>query len=190
MKSELARSRHFNIQIGSNAHEQCVTRCPVCRSVLSPGRLANEITWKISTRDPGITILGSQLTSLADWFGCHIIAKLIFVECSLGAENAEKRASLTHVTGPHQYFSKLPEHKHKISASHPSSQNLQTHFSILTELSLHPRSLHTSIKKIIEKQSFTESQTTLKISTIMFSNIDKIFYNLFMSADRNYTTPS
>ena len=106
MKSELARSRHFNIQIGSNAHEQCVTGCPVCRSVLSLGRLANEITWKISTRDPGITILGSQLTSLADWFGCHIIAKLIFVECSLGAENAEKRASPTSVTGPHQYFSK------------------------------------------------------------------------------------
>ena len=23
----------------------------------------------------------------------------------------------------------------------------------------------------------------------MFSNIDKIFFNLFMSADRNYTTP-
>ena len=23
----------------------------------------------------------------------------------------------------------------------------------------------------------------------MFSNINKIFYNLFMSADRNYTTP-
>ena len=157
-----------------------------CLSVSSfAGPSGKRDYWKISTRDLGITILGSQLTSLADWFGCDIIAKLIFVECSLGAENAEKRASLTHVTGPHQYFSKLPEHKHKISAPHPSSQNLQTHFSILTELSLHPRSLHTSIKKIIEKQSFTESQTTLKISTIMFSNIDKIFYNLFMSADRN-----
>ena len=31
----------------------------------SSGRLASVITWKISTRDPGITILGSQLTGLA-----------------------------------------------------------------------------------------------------------------------------
>ena len=50
---------------GSNAHEQSVTRCPVFRLVHSPGRPASVITWKISTRDPGITILGSQLTGLA-----------------------------------------------------------------------------------------------------------------------------
>ena len=72
-----ARSRHFYLEIGSNVHEQCVTRCPVSRLVHSPGRPASVITWKISTRDPGITILGSQLTGLADWYGCHIIAKLI-----------------------------------------------------------------------------------------------------------------
>ena len=46
-------------------HEQCVTRCPVSRSIHSPGRLASAITWKISTRDHGITVLGSQLTGLA-----------------------------------------------------------------------------------------------------------------------------
>ena len=50
---------------GSNAHEQSVTRCPVFRLVHSPGCPANVITWKISTRDPGITKLGSQLTGLA-----------------------------------------------------------------------------------------------------------------------------
>ena len=49
---------------GSNTHEQCVTRCPVSRLVHSPGRPASVITWKISTRDPSITILGSQLTGL------------------------------------------------------------------------------------------------------------------------------
>ena len=68
----------FFIEIGSNAHEQYVTRCPVSRLVHSPGHSASVITWKISTRDPGITILGSQLTGLADWLGCHIMAKSIF----------------------------------------------------------------------------------------------------------------
>ena len=37
---------------------------------------------EISTQDPGITILGSQLTGLADWLCCHIITKLIFVAFS------------------------------------------------------------------------------------------------------------
>ncbi|CAH3173769.1 unnamed protein product [Porites evermanni] len=46
---------------------QCVTRCPVSRLVYSPGSSTNVITWKISTRDRGITILGSQLTGLARW---------------------------------------------------------------------------------------------------------------------------
>ena len=38
---------------------------PCSRLVHSPGRPASVITWKISTRDPGITILGSHLTGLA-----------------------------------------------------------------------------------------------------------------------------
>ena len=59
------RSRHCHIEIGSNAHEQCVTYCPVSRLVHSPGRPVSVITWKISTRDLGITILGCQLTKLA-----------------------------------------------------------------------------------------------------------------------------
>ena len=50
---------------GSNAHEQCVTHCPVSHLVHLPGRPASVITWKISTRDPGITILGTQPTWLA-----------------------------------------------------------------------------------------------------------------------------
>ena len=54
----------FSIEIGSNAHEHCVTRCPVSGLVHSPGRPASVITWKISTRDPCISILGSQLAGL------------------------------------------------------------------------------------------------------------------------------
>ena len=50
---------------GSNGHEQRVTRYPASRLVHSPGRPASVITWKISTRDPGVTVLGSQLTRLA-----------------------------------------------------------------------------------------------------------------------------
>jgi len=50
---------------GSNGHEQCVTRCPIYRLVDSLGLPASVIAWKISTRDPGMTILGSQLTGLA-----------------------------------------------------------------------------------------------------------------------------
>ena len=61
-----ARSHYiYYIEIGHNALEQCVTRCPVSRWVRSPGRPTSVITWKISTRDPGIIILGSQLTGLA-----------------------------------------------------------------------------------------------------------------------------
>ena len=74
---------------GSNAHEQCVTRCPVSRLVHSPGRPASVIPWKISTPDPGITILGSQLTG---WLGCHIIAKLIFVTFNQGVGISAKQA--------------------------------------------------------------------------------------------------
>ena len=50
---------------GSNAYEQCVTRYPVSLLVHSPGRPASVITWKISTRDSGITILESQQNELA-----------------------------------------------------------------------------------------------------------------------------
>ena len=60
-----AQSRHFYIEVGSNEHENCVTRGPVTRLVYSPGRPASVITWEISARDPDITILGSQLPELA-----------------------------------------------------------------------------------------------------------------------------
>ena len=43
---------------GSNAHEQCVIRCPVSSS-------ESVITWKFAPREPGITIQGFQLTGLA-----------------------------------------------------------------------------------------------------------------------------
>ena len=60
-------SRVYDPQItsrGRGAHDH-VTRCRVSRLVHSPGRLASVITRKISSRDPGITILVSQLTGLA-----------------------------------------------------------------------------------------------------------------------------
>ena len=73
-----------------NALEQFVARCPVSRlgsrfaSLLSlrkngnylksTGRPESVITWKISTREPGITIVGSQLTRVAK--SCHLISKL------------------------------------------------------------------------------------------------------------------
>ena len=50
---------------GNNTHEQYVTRCPVSHLVHSLGCMASVITRKISIRDPGITILRSQLTGLA-----------------------------------------------------------------------------------------------------------------------------
>ena len=82
-----SQSRHFYREIRSNAHEQCFTRCPVSRLVHSQGRSASVITGKISNRYPSITILGSQLTGLTDWLGCHI-------------EISAKRASPAHVIRP------------------------------------------------------------------------------------------
>ena len=69
-----ARSHYiYYVEIGHDALEQCVTRCSVSRWVRSPGRPTSVITWKISTRDPGITILGSQLTSQAQLsYNCKV----------------------------------------------------------------------------------------------------------------------
>ena len=53
----------YHMSQGSTAHEQCVTHCPVSCLVHLPGCLASDY-WKISTQDPGITILGSQPTGL------------------------------------------------------------------------------------------------------------------------------
>ena len=51
--------------------------CPVSRLVHSPGSPATVITWKISTRDPCIT--------LNTGIPANIIAKLIFVAFNEGA---------------------------------------------------------------------------------------------------------
>ena len=56
------------IEIGSNAHEQSSVLPAVLFLAEFIRRAAPQVrfnTWKISTRDPGITILGSQLTELA-----------------------------------------------------------------------------------------------------------------------------
>ena len=50
----------------SSAHEERVTRDGVWRFVEdSPGGPACVIKWKISSQDPGITVVGSELTGLA-----------------------------------------------------------------------------------------------------------------------------
>ena len=49
----------------SSAHEERVTRHAVSRFVEdSLGGPASVIKWKISTRDPGITVVRSELTGL------------------------------------------------------------------------------------------------------------------------------
>ena len=79
---------------------------------------------------------------------------------------------------PHtQNFSAPPKHLH-------------THFSILDELPLHVLPMQI-LSKITEKQSSTESLTTFKICTSVFSTVDKIFHNHhFISTDCYYTIPS
>ena len=50
----------------SSAHEERVTCNAVSRFVEdSPCGPASAITWKISSQDPGITVVGSELTGLA-----------------------------------------------------------------------------------------------------------------------------
>ena len=74
---------------GSNAHKQYVTRCPVFRLVHSPRRPASVFTWKISTRDPCITIVGSGLIGLVRLsynrkvdFGCVQLRCQVFCKAS------------------------------------------------------------------------------------------------------------
>ena len=50
----------------SSTHEERVTRDHVCRFVEHlPGGPASVIKWKISSQDPGITVVGSELMGLA-----------------------------------------------------------------------------------------------------------------------------
>ena len=50
----------------SSAHEERITRHAVSGFVEdSPSGPASVIKWKISTRDPGITVVGLELTGLA-----------------------------------------------------------------------------------------------------------------------------
>ena len=50
----------------SSGHEQRVTRDGVCGFVEhSPGGPASVIKWKISSQDPGIRVVASELTGLA-----------------------------------------------------------------------------------------------------------------------------
>ena len=132
---------------GSNAHEQCVTRCPVSRLVHSPGRPASVITWKISTRDPGITILGSQLTGLARlsyyrkvdfccvWLRCRDLCKASQPSSCNQALSSIARFYALPLTSP--IFQSHRAHTQNFSPPPippPPPQHLHTHFSILNEL--------------------------------------------------------
>ena len=70
-----AQQAYFNAQETVILHERRSSQ--VQKRKPEKNCLARVITQKISSRARGITILGTQLTGLAD--SCHIIAKLIFV---------------------------------------------------------------------------------------------------------------
>ena len=58
--------RILSFEPKSSAQEECVTHDGVCGFVEhSPGGPANVIKWKIPSQDPGITVVGSELTGLA-----------------------------------------------------------------------------------------------------------------------------
>ena len=128
----------------SNAHKQCVTRCPVFRLVNSPGRPASVISWKISSRDPGITILGSQLTGLA-WLTCKRKVDFffgVFLRCPDLCKASQPglcNQALSFIDRFYAFrldltdFSKLPEPIHP--TFHPPPKHLHTSFSKLNELS-------------------------------------------------------
>ena len=165
---------------GSNGHEQCVTRCSACRLVHSPGRPASVITWKISTRDPDVTILGSQLTGLArlsyngkDNFCCvYLRCRDICKASQPGSCNQalSSRASFyAHpLTSP--IFQSLGGTHTEFRLPPPPTRHLHIPFSISNELLAlsmfapykyyHYKLL---LSKITEKKSKTGSLTTFKI---------------------------
>ena len=128
----------------SNAHEQCVTRCPVFRLVNSPGRPASVVSWKISNRDPGVTILGSQLTGLA-WLTCNrkVDFCCVYLRCPdlrKASQPGSCNQALSFIDRFYAFpldltdFSKFPEPTHP--TFHPSPKHLHTSFSKLNELAL------------------------------------------------------
>ena len=61
--------RVSSLEPKSSAQEERVIRDGVCGFVEhSAGGLANVIKWKILIQDPGITVVGSELTGLAGLF--------------------------------------------------------------------------------------------------------------------------
>ena len=74
--------------------------CPVS-CLVPPGRPASVITWKISTRDLGITLSGSQLTRLAR---SSYNRKVDFCCVELRCGISSRRASLAHIIRPYQFY--------------------------------------------------------------------------------------
>ena len=77
--------------------------CPVS-CLVTPGRPASVITWKISTRDLGITLSGSQLTRLAR---SSYNRKVDFCCVELRCGISSRRASLAHIIRPYQFCSQF-----------------------------------------------------------------------------------
>ena len=185
---------------GSNAHEQRATRCPVSRLVHSPGPPASVITWKISTRDPGITITGSQLTGMARLpynrkvdFCCVKLRCRDLCEANQPGACNQAHSSIARfytllLTSP--VFQSLRAHTQNFTSTLPPPTS--SHPPSLYQMNFWPYHVLSIqiLSKISEKEPQTESLTTFKIST-MFWTIDKTFYNHhFISIHCNYTIPS
>ena len=135
---------------GGGAHEQCVTRCPVSHLAHSPGRPAIVITWKISSRDPGLARL--SYNRIVD-FCC---VKLRYRDLCKASQPDSCNQALSYIArfyAPPDLTDLAPEHTHKISAP---PWHLHTPFSILVLIWTFDLThvLFTQIlSKISEKQS-------------------------------------
>ena len=148
---------------GSNAHEQRATRCPVSRLVHSPGPPASVITWKISTRDPGITITGSQLTGMARLpynrkvdFCCVKLRCRDLCEANQPGACNQAHSSIARfytllLTSP--VFQSLRAHTQNFTSTLPPPNIFTPAVSISNELLALSCSLHTNIIKNKRKRA-------------------------------------
>ena len=164
---------------GNETRSSCDQRLFFSRLIHSPSRTASVITWKVSVRDPGITLLGSQLTGLVN--------KGAEISCIRALSSAA--TFLRPPPCPHRFFKAFRTHTQISAPPHPS----QRFHTLLLYIEMYfPLSTFSPIQKlskITKKQS--ESVATFKISTSMFSTIVQIFHNHhFISTDCTYTIPS
>ena len=139
----------------SNAHEHCVTCCPVFRLVNSRSRPASVISWKISSRDPGITILGSQLTGPV-WltYNRKVDFCCVYLRCPDLRKESQPSSCNQALSFIDRFsafpfdltdFSQLPEPTHP--TFHPSPKTPSYLLLQIKWTFPYPRSLHTNIIK-------------------------------------------